>query len=57
MCGSEPPALAQVGGRLVVVGTPYTVAGGAGALAHGHRPPGLSDAQIRLVEAWAERST
>jgi len=52
VCASAPPALA--GERLV--GTPYTVAQVVDALARGERPPGLTDAQVRLAEAAAERA-
>jgi len=52
VCASAPPAV--VGDRLV--GTPYTVAQVVDALARGERPPGLTDAQVRLAEAAAERA-
>jgi hypothetical protein len=52
VCASAPPALA--GTRLV--GTPYTLAEAVEALARGERLPGLTDAQLRLVEAAAVRA-
>ena len=51
ICASSAPAL--LGERLV--GTPYTLADVAAALARGQRPPGLTAAQLRLAEAYAER--
>jgi hypothetical protein len=55
VCGSEPPALATVDGRLVLVGTPYAVEDVVAALERGQRPPGLTDAQVALAEAAAHR--
>jgi hypothetical protein len=54
VCGSDPPALATVDGRLVLVGTPYAVAEVVAALERGERPPGLTDAQVALAEAAAQ---
>jgi hypothetical protein len=52
VCASAPPTL--LGDRLV--GTPYTLAQVVEALARGERLTGLSDAQVRLAEAAAERA-
>jgi hypothetical protein len=55
VCGSEAPALATVGGRTVLVGTPYALDDVIAALERGERPPGLTDAQVALAEAAAHR--
>jgi hypothetical protein len=53
VCGSEAPALATVGGRLVLVGTGYALDDVIAALERGERPPGLSDVQVALAESAA----
>ena len=55
MCGSEPPAVARVDGRLVIVGTGWALDDVVAALARGERPAGLSTAQIAVAEAAFER--
>ena len=55
VCASTPPALATVAGRTVLVGTPYALEDLVAAVARGELPPDLSEAQRRLVEAYAER--
>jgi hypothetical protein len=55
VCGSAAPALATVGGRLVLVGTPYALEDVIVALERGERPPGLGEAHIALAEAAAVR--
>ena len=54
VCSSAPPAVAVIGGRRVLVGTPYAVDDVIAALRRGEEPPGLTPEQLRLAHSLAE---
>jgi hypothetical protein len=55
ICSSASPALVTRDGRTLLAGTGLAVEDVAAALARGEPPPGLTDEQIALAEAWWER--
>jgi len=44
----------MIGGRRILVGTPYAVEDVIAALQRGEQPPGLTPEQLRLAESLAE---
>ena len=55
VCSGSSPALVTRDGRTLLTGTGLAIEDVAAALARGERPPGLTDEQIALAEAWWER--
>jgi hypothetical protein len=55
ICSTTRPALVTRDGRTLLAGTGLAIEEVAAALARGERPPGLTDEQIALAEAWWER--